>query len=174
MQTSVGNWVFPRIRSKASAAGTVLWYRTASLLMIKTDAVSAESPSRSRRKRKGGYSAVKPAERNGGRNTPTGLTAKLSTHLPVRDAGGHSQPTEIRTASIAPTAVMSQTDSEEVPQMSDKQFRAEKLYYISVSIAKSMLKKGIIDREVYAIIDTKLLEKYRPISATLLSGKPLI
>ncbi len=58
--------------------------------------------------------------------------------------------------------------------MSDKQFRAEKLYYISVSIAKSMLKKGIIDREVYAIIDTKLLEKYRPISATLLSGKPLI
>lgn len=58
--------------------------------------------------------------------------------------------------------------------MGEKQFQAEKLYYISVSIARSMLEKGIIDREVYAIIDTKLLEKYRPVSATLLSGKPLI
>lgn len=59
-------------------------------------------------------------------------------------------------------------------QMNDEQFQAEKLYYISVSIAKSMLKKGIIDKEVFAIIDTKLLEKYRPISATLLSGNRLI
>ena len=57
--------------------------------------------------------------------------------------------------------------------MSDKEFQAEKLYYISVSIAKSMLRKGIIDEEVLAIIDTKLLEKYRPISAVLLSGKAL-
>lgn len=58
--------------------------------------------------------------------------------------------------------------------MNEKEFQAEKLYYISVSIAKSMLEKGVIDREVYTIIDTKLLEKYRPISSTLLSGKPLI
>lgn len=58
--------------------------------------------------------------------------------------------------------------------MTEKQFQAEKLYYISISIAKSMLKKGIIDRDVYTILDTKLLEKYRPISSILLSGKPLI
>lgn len=57
--------------------------------------------------------------------------------------------------------------------MNKKQFQAEKLYYISVSIVKSMLKNGIIDQEVYTVIDTKLLEKYRPISATLLSGNPL-
>lgn len=57
--------------------------------------------------------------------------------------------------------------------MSEKQFQAEKLYYISLSIAKSMLVKGIIDQEVFTIIDTKLFEKYRPISATLLSGNPL-
>lgn len=57
--------------------------------------------------------------------------------------------------------------------MSEKEFQAEKLYYISVSIAKSMFRKGVIDEEVLAIIDTKLLEKYRPISSTLLSGKPL-
>lgn len=58
--------------------------------------------------------------------------------------------------------------------MSDEQFRAEKLYYISLSIAKSMLEKGIIDKEVLAIIDTKLLGKYHPVSATLLAGKPLV
>lgn len=46
--------------------------------------------------------------------------------------------------------------------MTEEQFRAEKLYYISLSIAKSMLEKGVIDEEVLAIIDTKLLEKYRP------------
>ena len=38
--------------------------------------------------------------------------------------------------------------------MSEKQFQAEKLYYISLSIAKSMLERGVIDREVFAIIDT--------------------
>lgn len=57
--------------------------------------------------------------------------------------------------------------------MSEKEFQAEKLYHISLCIAKSMFQKGIIDEEVLAIIDTKLLEKYRPLSSTLLSGKPL-
>lgn len=58
--------------------------------------------------------------------------------------------------------------------MDEKEFEVEKLYYISMSIAKSMLEKGIIDEEVLAIIDTKLLEKYRPISGTLLARKPLL
>ncbi len=58
--------------------------------------------------------------------------------------------------------------------MGEKEFESEKLYYISISIAKSMLEKGIIDEEVLAIIDTKLLEKYRPISGTLLAGKLLL
>lgn len=57
--------------------------------------------------------------------------------------------------------------------MSEKEFQAEKLYYISLSIAKSMFQKGIIDKEVLTVIDTKLLEKYRPVSSTLLSGNPL-
>lgn len=57
--------------------------------------------------------------------------------------------------------------------MSEEQFRAEKMYYISLSVAKSMLEKGVIDEEVLSVIDTKLLEKYRPISGTLLAGKPL-
>lgn len=70
---------------------------------------------------------------------------------------------------IAATSAMSGTDLE-VAVMSEKQFQAEKLYYISISIAKSMLEKGVIDEEVLSIIDTKLVEKYRPISGTLLAG----
>ncbi len=58
--------------------------------------------------------------------------------------------------------------------MDEKEFEAEKLYYISMFIANSMLEKCIIDEEVLAIIDTKLLEKYRPIPGTLLARKPLI
>lgn len=68
--------------------------------------------------------------------------------------------------------VTSKIGSKGAGKMTEEQFRAEKLYYISLSIAKSMLEKGIIDREVFTIIDTKLLEKYRPVSGTLLAGKP--
>lgn len=57
--------------------------------------------------------------------------------------------------------------------MTEEQFRAEKLYCISLSIAKSMLEKDVIDKEAFTIIDTKLLEKYRPVSDTLLAGKRL-
>lgn len=55
--------------------------------------------------------------------------------------------------------------------MTREQFRAEKLYYISLSVTKSMLEKGVIDEEVSAIIATRLLEKYRPVSGILLAGK---
>ena len=68
---------------------------------------------------------------------------------------------------------ISKTGSKVVRKMTKEQFQAEKLYYISLSIVKSMLEKGVIDEEVLAIIDAKLLEIYRPVSATLLAGKPL-
>lgn len=59
-------------------------------------------------------------------------------------------------------------------QLTEEEFRAEKLYYISLSIAKSMLKKGIIDEGLLAVIDERLLETYRPVLGTLLAGKPMI
>ena len=59
-------------------------------------------------------------------------------------------------------------------QLTEEEFRAEKLYYISLSIAKSMLKKGIIDEGSLAVIDARLLETYRPVLGTLLAGKPMI
>lgn len=58
--------------------------------------------------------------------------------------------------------------------MDKEQFRAEKLYQMSLSIAESMLEKGILSKEQFTEIDTILLQKYRPILGTLLAGKPLI
>lgn len=57
--------------------------------------------------------------------------------------------------------------------MDKEQFRAEKLYQMSLSIAESMLEKGILSKEEFTEIDTILLQKYRPILGTLLAGKPL-
>lgn len=57
--------------------------------------------------------------------------------------------------------------------MSEKEFQAEKLYYLSMSIAKSMFQNGVIDAELLTMLDEKLLERYHPVLATLLSGKPL-
>lgn len=58
--------------------------------------------------------------------------------------------------------------------MSEKEFRAELRYRLSLSVAKTMLEKGIISEDEYSEIDTILLEKYRPTLGTLLAGKPLI
>ena len=52
-------------------------------------------------------------------------------------------------------------------------FKSEKQYYISINIAKSMLEKGIITKDVFDVIDTNLKEKYKPIPVILISGKPL-
>ena len=68
---------------------------------------------------------------------------------------------------------MSEAVSKAVMVMDEKQFRAEKMYRISLSVAKSMLEKGIISKEEYSEIDTILLEKYRPPLGILLAGKPL-
>lgn len=57
--------------------------------------------------------------------------------------------------------------------MNKKKFKAEKLYSISLSVAKSMLEKGIISKKEYMEIDAMLLDKYHPILGTLLTGKPL-
>lgn len=51
--------------------------------------------------------------------------------------------------------------------MSDEQFKAEKMYQISLSLAKSMLKKGLLTEDEFAIFNTILLEKYHPLLGTL-------
>lgn len=58
-------------------------------------------------------------------------------------------------------------------QLTEEEFRAEKLYYVSRAIAKTVLDKGIIDEGLFAAIDRELLETYRPVMGTLLAGKSL-
>lgn len=53
--------------------------------------------------------------------------------------------------------------------MTEEQFRAEKLYQVSLSLAQSMLEKGHITADEFAIIDRILLEKYRPLLGALFS-----
>ena len=67
----------------------------------------------------------------------------------------------------------SRTVSRVVAAMDKVKFRAERIYQITISIAKAMLEKGTISEDEYAQIDTILLEKYRPILGTLLAGNPL-
>ncbi len=57
--------------------------------------------------------------------------------------------------------------------MSEKEFRAELLYRMSLSVARNLLQNGIITKDEYQQIDTLLLKKHRPVLGTLLAGRPL-
>lgn len=58
--------------------------------------------------------------------------------------------------------------------MSKEQMKREKLYQLTMSMARQMLKKGLISREEYAVIDTKMREKYEPTLGTLFADIDLI
>lgn len=57
----------------------------------------------------------------------------------------------------------------EVVEMSEDQFRNEKLYQTTMSLVRSMLEKGMISEEEYLEFDTMMQEKYQPIFGTLFS-----
>lgn len=47
--------------------------------------------------------------------------------------------------------------------MTPEQFKSEKDYRVTLSIAKSMLQRGLITEQEYKKIDGIMLEKYRPL-----------
>ena len=51
--------------------------------------------------------------------------------------------------------------------MGSEQFQNEKLYQGSLSIAKSLLKNGLISPMEYAKVEDYLLKKYRPVLGSL-------
>lgn len=53
-------------------------------------------------------------------------------------------------------------------------FRAERLYLMFLSVAKAMLRNGIISERELAELDAIVLNKYQPVLGTLLAGKPLV
>ncbi len=64
--------------------------------------------------------------------------------------------------------------SEKVIVMNDEDFEREKAYQTTMSLVRQLRNNGAVNDEEYKKIDTIMLEKYRPILGTLLSGKPLI
>lgn len=87
---------------------------------------------------------------------------------PVLTAKRNLRSMAILVESIAVMNAIWLTDLE-VAGMSEDQFRNEKLYQITMSLAKSMLEKGVISEEDYHEFDTIMLEKYQPIFGTLFS-----
>ena len=79
----------------------------------------------------------------------------------------------MRTENTAPMSATSQTASEAVMAMNEDQFEREKLYQATMNMFRSMLKKGLITEKQYAIIDTKMLQKYQPLLGTLFAAQPL-
>lgn len=63
--------------------------------------------------------------------------------------------------------VMWLTDSKAVTAVSKE--RSEMLYQVSLSVAKNMLKSGIITDDEFAKIDALLIKKYNPYIGKLLS-----
>ena len=53
--------------------------------------------------------------------------------------------------------------------MRKEQYRADMLYQVSLSVAKTMREKGLITADEYVEIDTMLLAKYQPYLGRLLS-----
>jgi len=58
--------------------------------------------------------------------------------------------------------------------MTEDQFTAEKQYQASLLLAKNLREKGLLTEEEYTVIDTILLEKYKPSLGTLFSEIALL
>jgi len=84
-------------------------------------------------------------------------------------AAGYFLPIGVSTGSIAPTPVMWQSVFKAVVSMRKDQYRADMLYHMSLSVAKTMRAKGLITADEYAEIDTVLLAKYQPYLGRLIS-----
>lgn len=51
--------------------------------------------------------------------------------------------------------------------MNKEQFERERLYQVTLTLARTMLRRGLITEDELAIIDTKMREKYKPLLGTL-------
>lgn len=58
--------------------------------------------------------------------------------------------------------------------MTEDELLREKLYEVTMSLARKMLSEGLITEEQYGIFDTKMQEKYRPVFGTLFSDIRLL
>ena len=100
---------------------------------------------------------------------PDAVEKRRSTILHVPAAGSPSGPMAILGGNTAATPAMFRLGSKVVIAVTEEQFDREKRYQASMNMFRTMLKNGLITEEQYAIIDTKMLEKDRPLLGTLFS-----
>ena len=118
-------------------------------------------------------SALINAGINGGIPTWIKSIAKQSMILYVPIVKSRFGFMEIRTGNIAPMSAISMTDLE-VAAMTKERMEEEKRYLATMSIAKNLLKQGIISEEEYCQIDTKFKEQYAVSFSTLFTDINLI
>lgn len=93
--------------------------------------------------------------------------------MSVHTAKRLSQPMAMPTVSIAATSAISLTGLE-VVIVTSEELRNEKMYQTTMTIAKNLLKQGVICPEEYGQIDTIMTEKYHPSLGSLLCRIDLI
>ena len=57
--------------------------------------------------------------------------------------------------------------------MTDTQFQAEKRYQVALAMAKTLVDKGLLTHDEYAVMNAILLDKFRPCLGALLSENTL-
>ena len=66
-------------------------------------------------------------------------------------------------------SAISTPGSKAVRPVDNEQFEREKLYQATMNMFRAMVEKGIITKEQYNVIDTNMLQKYRPLLGGLFS-----
>ena len=95
--------------------------------------------------------------------------AKPSTALPAPAAAEPSPPTATPGENTALMPATFRLVSKAVLRMNEAAFQSELQYQAAVSIAKSLLRQGLLTREEYAAMDTALAAAFEPILGALLS-----
>ena len=70
---------------------------------------------------------------------------------------------EIKKGNIAVMPAISQHGSENETTMTPAQFDQEKKYQAALSVARDMLRQGMIDEADFLRIESKLAEKFNPV-----------
>ena len=71
---------------------------------------------------------------------------------------------EIRGGNIVPmNAISGRGSGKGAVWMTVEQFEREKKYQAAVAVARSMLKKGVIDDQDFLRVEEKMREKFRPV-----------
>jgi hypothetical protein len=91
------------------------------------------------------------------------------------DFCGKEYPVTTRPAGSAAILAISHTVlGKVVSRLTREQFERERMYRVAMAIAKSMLQQELINAEDYAIIDTIMMQKYRPILSGIYPENHLI